>query len=544
MAKRRESHTFSRVPAVEMKRSAFDRSHGLKTTFDAGYLVPIFVDEVVPGDHHRVNANLFARLATLQKPIMDNLYLETFFFFVPFRLLWDNHQRFWGEQDNPGDSTDYLVPQVVAPPGAAATVGSLWDYLGVPIGVPDLAMSAFYPRAYNKVYNDWFRDQNLQDSVPENRGDGPDDPSDYVLLRRGKRHDYFTSALPWPQKGPEVIMPISGAVVTGMQSGDAGYVDGVPHFNIPNANPPIVDDPLTVISNGTAGFANYGTNAWGPGVVGAFPVPWADPQLIVGSTPSGATINDFRQAVVIQQFYEMLARGGSRYVEILRSIYGVTNGDARLQRSEYLGGGRTNVMVNPVVNTAGVSGGNTQGDLAAYGVGSSGSGHGFSKAFTEHGCVIGLACVRADLNYQQGMPRMYSRRERFDFLVPHFANLGEQAILNEEIYAQGSAVLNPQGTPVDKDVFGYVSRYDDYRYKPSQVTGVFRSSAPTSIDIWHLAQDFASLPALSPEFIVENPPVDRIIAAPTEPQFLMDAWIQLQSVRELPVYSVPGLRRI
>lgn len=537
--KRGESHTFSRVPQVHCQRSEFDRSHGCKTTFDSGFLVPIFVDEVSPGDTHKLDANFFARLATLQKPIMDNLYLESFWFFTPARLLWDNWQRMWGEQDNPGDSTDFLVPYVDM--GAGAAEGSIWDYFGVPIGVPGLRVNALYPRAMNLVWNQWFRDQNLQDSLPIHKGDGPDPIADYNVVRRGKRHDYFTSCLPFPQKGPEVLLPLAGQLPVVPEAAGA-----FPTFKLPGGA--ISDASL----RSTPGVPSGNPTIWG--WTGAAqpttqdPALWEDPGLVANLAAGiTATINDFRQAVVVQQFYETIARGGSRYVELLQAVYGVSNGDARLQRPEYLGGGRTAVMVNPVVNTAGAGGsGPGQGNLAAYGVASSRSEnrHGFTKSFTEHGILLGLICVRADLNYQQGLLRQFSRRTKFDYLIPHFAHLGEQPVLNKEIFAQGPGVLNPGGTPVDEDVFGYVSRYDDYRYKPSMVTGMYRSAAATSLDFWHLAQDFADLPVLSPEFIEENPPVDRVIQTPDEPHFLLDSWIGLKSVRELPMYSVPGLRRI
>ena len=509
------SHSFSRVPQADIPRSVFDRSHGFKTTFDAGYLIPIFVDEALPGDTFNMSMSLFARLSTPIVPFMDNLFMDTFFFAVPMRLVWDNWERFNGAQTDPDDSTDYLVPQITSTAVTGWPIGSMADYFGIPTGVGSLAHSALPFRAYNLIWNEWFRDQNLQDSVPVFRDDGPDLPSEYSILRRGKRHDYFTSCLPWPQKGPSVPLPLgTEAPVISNAQVPLGVVAG----NSAAVRQTNEASRYALRLNHTS----TGDMIWG-----------AETGMKVDlSDATAATINSLREAFQVQRLYERDARGGTRYIEIIKSHFGVTSPDARLQRPEYLGGGSTPVNVNPVTQTSSTDATTPQGNLAAFGTASA-SGHGFSKSFTEHCIVIGLAAVRADLNYQQGLNRMWSRRTRFDFYWPALSHLGEQAVLNKEIYAQG--------TSADNDVFGYQERFAEYRYKPSLITGQFRSQAAQSLDIWHLAQDFGSLPVLNDEFIQDNPPVDRVSAVPSEPNFLLDTYFKYRCARPMPVYSVPGL---
>lgn len=500
------SHDFSRVPKAEIQRSVFKRDHGLKTAFDAGYLVPIFVDEALPGDTFTCSMTGFGRLATPVNPIMDNLYIETFFFAVPYRLVWNNWQKMCGEQENPGDSTDYLVPTV----SGTVTTNSLFDYMGIPIGNA-LTWNNLHGRAYNLIWNEWFRDENLQDSLVVDKDDGPDTYTDYVLQKRGKRHDYFTSCLPWPQKGDAVSLPLGTTAPIKVNN--------------------TADDYLS-IEDASGNPKWLKTTAAGPIAIDTGGVAANTPMLADLSDATAATINQLREAFQIQRLYERDARGGTRYTEIVRSHFGVVSPDARLQRPEYLGGGKERINVHPIAQTSSTDATTPQGNMSAFGT-TGGRMGGFNKSFTEHSVIIGLACVFADLNYQQGLNRMWSRQDRWDFYWPALAHLGEQAVLNKEIYADGSAN--------DDLVFGYQERYAEYRYKPSMITGVMRSDAASSLDNWHVAQDFASLPALNASFIEENPPIDRVVAVPSEPDLLFDAYFNLKCARPMPVYSVPGL---
>lgn len=573
----KDNHLFSMIPRANVPRSSFNRSHGWKATGKASQLIPFYLDEVLPGDTFNCNATIFARLSSLIAPVMDNAYLDVFFFYVPTRLVWRHWKEFNGETIVDGvQTTEYSIPQMTATLPAKGTAqaanklfGSLWDYFGLPCWSPSpdsitLSVSALPFRCCWKIWNDWFRDENINpcrnvstgyavSSVTtdvENQMLGDDSSHPFPIngariIYRNKRHDYFTSALPWPQKGPSV-----GINVAASASGSGSISIPAQSASFSNPKATLVNVPrgtlyspgnnlqlnATYTTSGENGGTYTGSVSSLNGTLSALAGSVSDLSVDL-SDSTAITINALRQAFALQRFYEQDARGGTRYTEIIRSHFGVVSPDARLQRSEYLGGSSTPIDINAVVQTSSTDSTTPQANLAGFGVASSGR-TGFTKSFTEHGYVIGFLNVRSELSYQQGINRMWSRKSRVEFYWPAFANLGEQAILNKELYAQG--------TSADDEVFGYQERYAEYRYHPSLITGALRSQDPTSLDVWHFAESFGSLPTFNEFWIAE--PLDRTLkrclAVQDEPQFIFDAFIKLKCARPMPVYGVPGLTRM
>ena len=545
-----KGHRFSDAPAMYMRRTKFDRSHVYKTTFDSGKLIPVFVDEVLPGDTSKLSVKYFSRLATPIKPIMDNIYLDWFFFFVPNRLVWEHWQNFCFEQEDPDDSTDYVCPttSLIGKSGDTLNgVGTLWDYFGLPTGLPNTisGINALPFRGVYLIWNEWFRDENLQKSVKIQKGDTNEvfdgsrvaeqpewlreTPESYLPCPpRGKRHDYFTSSLPWTQKGPGVSVGLAGTADLVLSSNSNPILFSGGSGNSAFENMPIYSAKIgkeADIQGYTGEVQNKGYLKFGSdvGLKG-----YADLD-----SSSIFTINSLRTAFQMQKFYERLARGGSRYTEVLRSFFGVVSPDARLQRPEFLGSFTKMMNINPIAQTSSTNDVTPQGNLSAYGV-TGAKFHGFTKSFVEHGYVFGFCCARADLTYQQGINRMWTRSTVYDWYWPTFAHLGEQAVLLKEIYATGD-------TEQDNSVFGYQERYAEYRYKPSVICGKFRSNIKGNLDMWHLSQYFETAPKLNPEFIEEDVPIKRIIAVPSEPQFLIDIGFKYTTVRPMPMFGTPGL---
>ena len=538
-----ESHFALNPTRIDMSRSTFDRSASVKTSFNAGDIVPFFLEEVLPGDTFNVKTSKVVRMQTLLTPVMDNVYLDTYYFFVPNRLVWKHWKEFNGENTESAwiPQTEYAVPQITSPADTGWSIGTLADYFGIPTGVPNLSVNALPFRAYALIMNEWFRDQNLCDPLVV-----PDDDATVAGVNTGnfvsdvakggkpyiaaKYHDYFTSCLPAPQKGADVKVPV-------LSDGD------YPVYG--KSNQAVLLTPIGQSQNGSlttnASTSTYSdlavTGHFNTGTKFGLSTDYPSAIARISGDASSVTINQLRLAFQIQKLYERDARGGSRYIEILKSHFGVTSPDARLQRPEYLGGNRVPININQVVQQSGTGSGSSTPQGTVVGMSQTTDSHSdFIKSFTEHGFIIGVMVARYDHTYQQGLDRLWSRKDRFDYYWPVFANIGEQAVKNKEIYAQGNSE--------DDQVFGYQEAWADYRYKPNRVTGEMRSSYTQSLDVWHLADDYARRPSLSDSWIREDKSnIDRVLAVQSSVsnQFFADIYVQNRATRPMPLYSIPGL---
>lgn len=511
------------VARADVPRSKFVGSWTRKTCFDAGYLIPIMLDEVLPGDHLTYDVTAFVRMATPLFPLMDNQRIDTFFFYVPNRLLWTNWVRFMGEQDTPSSSINYTVPVMTH----TASVADIYDHMGIPPGTAGaLEFNCLPFRAYNLIWNEWFRDQNIQDAVTVPKTDGPDAWNWYTILRRAKSHDYFTSALPWPQKFTAPTLPLLGTAP----------VLGIGFFN-PAVNQHLTG-PVTVseANGGTRSYGFYRSTANAHTYVEAVPSNIGRPNVYADlAAATGISIETMRNAWMVQSLMERDARGGTRYVELIKSHFGVTNPDFRLQRPEYIGGGQTPLQLTPVAQTAPATG-SVVGQLGA--AGTAVGQHRASFAATEHGYILGLINVKSDLSYQQGMHKMFRRRTRYDFYWPALAGLGEQPIYRQEIYAVGGVWGTADGL-----TFGYQERWHEYRTRYSDITSKLRSTASGTLDMWHLAQNFTAPPTLSSAFIGDEPPMTRVLAAgalATNQQYVADILFRRTAVRPIPMFGTPA----
>lgn len=515
-------HRFSNIPEANIQRSRINRSFSYKTTCSEGYLIPFYNDIMYPGDTFIGRATIFGRMATPVFPIMDNLFVDTFYFGVPWRLVWDKFQEFMGEVNRSGEITTYEIPHRTVV--TAYQPNSLEDYFGLPTKVTGYSHSILPLRAYALIYNDWFRSDYLQDPVGIEFGDYNEDSTNnyddkYVLMRRGKRFDYYTSCLPFPQAGPGVEVSLSGdAPVRGPMF--LTNSSGTARAQLFNGN------DNTIHCDIAAGTYLYASNPASSSPTGLY----ADL-----SSLASITINTLREAFAMQHFLERLAVGGNRYTEIVYSMFGVKSPDARLQRPEFLGHGQARININPVEQTAQSSETSPQGNLAAYAVFRN-EHHAFSYSATEHMIILGLLSIRADLTYQQPLWKQWSYKTREELYWPQFSHLGEQAVYTREI--------DCRGTESDSTVFGYQERYGECRYYPSLITGLFKSNTDSGLDRWHLSQDFEVAPVLNSDFIVDNPPVSRVVAVPSEPHFYIDIYMDLQCIRPMPIYSTPGLTRM